>query len=191
MKDLASIDQSRDKNFSSSVINFASTLLPGILNVTNPGVPPGIDAIPEILKETLPGFIRQILDNQSTDAYDYFSIGHNNIVYNPLHNDKIGGAEDELLTQLQLGSADSNLVKAGFLDVSGINPETKMLVINSDLVKQLKYDSSKSIVPMVINKSFAAKYHLSVGETINAAPNIKTLYYRNNQGVLRPVPKTS
>lgn len=191
MKDLASIDQSRDKNFSSSVINFASTLLPGILNVTNPGVPPGIDAIPEILKETLPGFIRQILDNQSTDAYDYFSIGHNNIVYNPLHNDKIGGAEDELLTQLQLGSADSNLVKAGFLDVSGINPETKMLVINSDLVKQLKYDSSKNIVPMVINKSFAAKYHLSVGETINAAPNIKTLYYRNNQGVLRPVPKTS
>jgi len=191
MKDLASIDQSRDKNFSSSVINFASTLLPGILNVTNPGVPPGIDAIPEILKETLPGFIRQILDNQSTDAYDYFSIGHNNIVYNPLHNDEIGGAEDELLTQLQLGSADSNLVKAGFLDVSGINPETKMLVINSDLVKQLKYDSSKSIVPMVINKSFAAKYHLSVGETINAAPNIKTLYYRNNQGVLRPVPKTS
>jgi len=191
MKDLASIDQSRDKNFSSSVINFASTLLPGILNVTNPGVPPGIDAIPEILKETLPGFIRQILDNQSTDAYDYFSIGHNNIVYNPLHNNKIGGAEDELLTQLQLGSADSNLVKAGFLDVSGINPETKMLVINSDLVKQLKYDSSKNIVPMVINKSFAAKYHLSVGETINAAPNIKTLYYRNNQGVLRPVPKTS
>ncbi len=189
MKDLARIDKSRDKNFSTSVINFASTLLPSILNVTNPGVPPGIDAIPEILKETLPGFIRQILDNQGDNAYDYFSVGHNTIAYNPLYNSKVGGAEEELLTQLQLGSSDSNLIKAGFLDVSGINLNTKMLVMDSGLAQSLKYDRSASIVPMVVNKSFAAKYHLSVGETINAAPNIRTLYYRNNQGVLKPLPK--
>lgn len=189
MKDLAKIDKSRNKNFSTSVIDFASTLLPGIIDVTNPGVPPGIEAIPEILKETLPGFIRQILDNQGTNAYDYFSIGHNTITYNPLYNKAIDGAEEELLTQLQLGSADSNLVKAGFLDVAGINPDTKMLVINSGLTQNLKYNPTATSVPMVINKSFAAKYHLSVGETINAAPNIRTLYYRNNQGVLKPLPK--
>lgn len=191
IKDLTRIDKSHDKNFSTSVVNFVSTLLPGILNVTNPGVPPGLDALPEILKQILPGFIRQILDRQGPNAYDYFSISHNTVAYNPLYNSEINGPEEELLTQLQLGSIDSNLINAGFLDISGINPNTKMLVMNSGLVQDLKYDSSASVIPIVINKSFAAKYNLSVGQTINAAPNVRTLYYRNNQGILKPLPKNN
>lgn len=191
LKDLSNLDLSNNKNFSTSLITFATTVLPGILNVPNPGVTPGPDAIVEILKQTLPGFIRQILDNKGPNAYDYFSIGHNTVAYNPNYNSDVKGAEEELVTQFQLGSADTNLVKRGFLDVEGINPETKMLVMNSNLINRLKYNSSANIVPMVVNRSFAAKFNLAVGNEFNASPNVKTLYYLNNQNKLVPMPKDS
>lgn len=191
IKDLSELDNTSDKKFSNSLINFATLVLPGILGVSNPGVPAGPDAIVEILKQTLPGFMRQVLDTKGPNAYDYFAIGHNSVAYNPLYNSEVEGSEEELVTQFQLGSADSKLVDLGFLDVEGINPETKMLVMKSGLAQKLKYDSSASVVPMVINRSFAAKFNLGVGDQFNANPKVKTLYYKNNQGKLVSIPKDS
>lgn len=188
IKDLAELDQSKDKVFSSSLIAFATVVLPGILNVTNPGVPPGPDAIVEILKQTLPGFIRQALDSKE-HAYDYFAIGHNTVAYNPNYNSEVGGAEEELVTQFQLGSADSNLVNKGFLDVEGINPDTKMLVMDKTLVQKMKYNSTANIVPMVVNRSFAAKYNLRVGSQFSAHPKVRTLFYKKKDGSFVPMPK--
>lgn len=189
LKDLANLDQSENKNFSSSLITFAVSLLPEILGVSNPGVPPGPEAITEILKQTLPGFMRQILDNKGPNAYDYFSIGHNTVSYNPNYNSEVGGSEEELVTQFQLGSSDQKLVNSGFLDIQGINPQTKMLYIKPNLVEDMKYKSSETIVPMIVNRSFAAKFNLIVGNEFNAAPNVKTLYYLNKDNKLVPLPK--
>ncbi|MDQ7983213.1 MAG: ABC transporter permease [Spiroplasma sp.] len=190
LKDLARLDNTLDKNFSTGLITFASKLLPSLLNVADPGVDPGPDAITEILKLTLPGFIRQILDRQGPNAYDYFSIGHNTVAYNPLYDSLVGGAQEELVTQLQLASTDSGLDK-DFLEVQGIDPNTKMLVIKPELTQNLRYDSSSAVIPMVINQSFAAKYKLSIGGTINGAPNVKTLLYRTKEGDYQPIPKSS
>lgn len=189
LQDLASGDLSENKNFSNSLINFASTLLPGILGVPNPGVPPGPNAIVAILKQVLPGFIRQVLDNQGPSAYDYFAIGHNSISYNPNYDSEIDGAQEELVTQFQLGSADNNLIDKDFLDVEGINPDTKMLVMNSNLVNGLRYNASANVIPMVINRSFAAKYNLSIGNEFNASPKVKTLYYQTDDRRYLPIPK--
>lgn len=189
IKDIAEADQSKDQNFSNSLIAFATVILPGILNVSNPGVSPGPDAIVEILKQTLPGFIRQVLDTKGPDAYDYFAIGHNTIAYNPNYNSEVGGAEEELVTQFQLGSANSNLVNKGFLDIKGINPDTKMLVMDKALTQRLKYNSNANVVPMVINRSFAAKYNLKVGSQFSAHPKVRTLFYKKADGSFAPMPK--
>lgn len=191
LKDVTKLDNSEDKKFSSSLITFATTVLPDIIGVSNPGIPAGPDAITEILKQTLPGFIRQVLDSKGPNAYDYFSIGHNSVAYNPNYDSAVGGAQEELVTQFQLGSADSNLINRGFLDIEGINPYTKMLVMNPNLIDNLKYNTSANAVPMVINRSFAAKFNLSIGSEFDAAPKVKTLYYRNNQNKLIPMPKDS
>ncbi|MBE4704066.1 ABC transporter permease [Spiroplasma platyhelix] len=191
IKDLAELDLSDDKSFSNSLITFATLVLPGILGVSNPGVPPSPDAIVEILKQTLPGFMRQVLDSKGPNAYDYFAIGHNSIAYNPNYSTEVAGPEEELVTQFQLASADSNLVNRGLLDIEGINPETKMLVMKSGLAQNLKYASTANTIPMVINRSFAARFNLGVGDQFNGHPKVKTLYYKNNQGKLRPIPKNN
>lgn len=191
IKDLSELDQSPDKNFSSSLITFATAFLPSVLGVSNPGVPASPDAIVEILKQTLPGFMRQVLDRKGPDAYDYFGIGHNSIAYNPNYNSAVNGPEEELVTQFQLGSTNSNLVNKGFLDVEGINPDTNMLVMKSGLAGRLRYNTSANVVPMVINRSFAAKYNLAVGSEFNAHPKVKTLYYLDNTNKLKPIPKSN
>lgn len=189
LKDLSKLDQTENKNFSSSLITFAVTLLQEILGVSNSGVLPGPEAITEILKQTLPGFMRQILDNKGSHAYDYFSIGHNTVSYNPNYNNEVGGSEEELVTQFQLGSPDQKLVNNGFLDIQGINSATKMLYIKPNLIEAMKYKSSETIVPMIVNRSFAARFNLSVGNEFNGAPNVKTLYYLNKDNKLVPLPK--
>ncbi|MGL5268225.1 MAG: FtsX-like permease family protein [Spiroplasma sp.] len=191
LKDLSKLDKSTNQNFSNSMIIFAVTLLPGLIGAENPGIPPGPEAITEILKQTLPGFIRQILANKGINAYDYFSLGHNIVSYNPNYNSEVDGPEEELVTQFQLGSTDKKLSKSGFLDIQGINPKTKMLFMKPHLIEDMKYKSSATVVPMVVNRSFVARFNLSTGDEFNAAPNVKTLYYLNKKNKLVPLPKNS
>lgn len=195
LTDLQKLDNSPNKNFSNDLLGFAANLLPGILGVNVPGgVTPGPDAIIDILKQVLPGYIRQLLDAQGPDAYNYFSIGHNTVAYNPTYNKSINGPDEELVTQLKIASNDSNLMSKGFLDVVGINPNTKMIVMNNNLVNGLKYNSSQyknGVIPMVINQAFAKKYNLSVGQEINAAPNINSLYYLDRNGDYKIIPKNN
>jgi len=196
--DLQARDHTPGQNFSNTLINFASTQLPGLLGVSNPGVPPGPDAIQKILRQVLPGFVRQSLDalvKENPDVYNYFAISHNTVALNPTYDAKIKGAFEELVTQFQIGSDDSQLAKKvknkGLMDVVGINPHTSMLVLNDDEINGLQYQADAKTIPMVINRAFQVNYGLEVGSTFNAEPSINTLYYRNNKQELVPLPKSN
>lgn len=195
LNELHQSDQTPGKVFSNSLINFASSALPTILHVPSPGIPPGPNAIKEILKQVLPGFIRQSLDslpkNGNQDPYDYFSIGHNTVAFNPNHNNEKNGPEEELVTQFKIGCDNLKLAPKGLMDIIGINPDTKMIVLKDNEANLLRYDSSATIIPMVINKAFQSKYGLSVGSTFNGNPDINTLCYKNKDGKMIPLPKDS
>lgn len=194
--DLAKQDQTPDQSFSSAVTTFASTQLPDILSVPNPGVPAGPDAIKEILKQVLPGYVRQSLENlpkkdSDKDPYNYFAISHNTVAFNPSHNDAIGGPNDELVTQFKIGSSQSSLVKKGFMDVVGINPNTAMLVLASNEASKLRYQANAKEIPMIINRAFQARYNLKTGDTFRGLPNINLLFYLNNNNQFVPLPKNN
>lgn len=191
-------DQTPGHVFSSSLINFASTALPSIIGIPNPGISPGSDAIKEILKQTLPGYVRQSLDSlpkiNGLDPYDYFAIGHNTIAFNPNYSNEKNGPnvpEEELVTQFKIGSNDLDLITKGLMDTIGINPDTGMIVLQDNEANLMRYNSSDTTIPMVINKAFQAKYKLSVGSTFDGTPDINTLCYKNTLGKMIPLPKNS
>ncbi|WP_375317306.1 ABC transporter permease [Spiroplasma endosymbiont of Virgichneumon dumeticola] len=198
LTELSKRDQTPGSTFSSSLVNFASTALPTIIGVSNPGVAPGPDAIKEILKQTLPGYVCQSLDSLpkigNQDPYDYFSIGHNTVAFNPNHSKEKNGPDgpsEELVTQFKIGSNNSDLASKGLMDTIGINPDTKMIVLKNNEANLLHYSSTATVIPMVINKAFQSKYGLSVGSTFDGAPDINTLCYKNENGKMIPLPKDS
>ncbi|WP_342273820.1 ABC transporter permease [Spiroplasma endosymbiont of Phycita roborella] len=195
--DLSKEDNTPSKIFSYNIVNFASGQLPNILQVPNPGVPPGPEAIKEILKQVLPGFVRQSFDslprpNIKEDPYDYFSIGHNTIAFNPktTNNGDINGPDEELVTQFKVGVDESTkIAKKELMDVIGINPNTAMLVLKNDEVKALKYNANANAIPMVINRAFQSKFGLDVGSQFSGVPQVNTLCYKNIDGKSIPLPK--
>lgn len=194
--DLSKEDNTPGKIFSYNIINFASGQLPNILQVPNPGVPPGPEAIKEILKQVLPGFVRQSIDslprkNPKEDPYDYFSIGHNTIAFNPksVNNGDINGPDEELVTQFKLVVENQEIAKKGFMDVIGINPKTAMLVLEDKQINNLKYSDSANTIPIVINRAFQSRFGLHVGSQFSGVPQVNTLSYKNTDGKSIPLPK--
>lgn len=196
INDLSKEDNTPGKIFSSTIVTFASGELPSILQVPNPGVPPGPEAIKEILKQVLPGFVRQSIDslpkhNPDEDPYDYFTIGHNTVAFNPISNNNgdINGPDEELVTQFKIGVENSEIAKKGLMDIIGINPNTAMLVLKDDEVNALKYRDSATTIPMVINCAFQSRFGLSVGSEFSGVPQVNTLCYKNSDGKSIPLPK--
>lgn len=193
--DLKNEDNSPGKIFSSSIITFASGQLPTILQVPNPGVAPGPDAIKEILKQVLPGFVRQSLDslpknNKQQDPYNYFTIGHNTIAFNPkINNGDINGPDEELVTQFKVGVENPKIAAAGLMDIIGLNPHTDMLVLKASDIDALAYSDSAKTIPMVINRAFQSQFGLKIGSQFDGAPQVNTLYYKNSVGKNVPLPK--
>lgn len=196
LTDLSEEDNTANKIFSSSIINFATGNLPAIIQVPNPGVPPGPEAIKAILKQVLPGFVRQSIDSLPKDnpnevPYDYFTIGHNTIAFNPksINNGDINGPDEELVTQFKVGAENAKIAKAGFMDIIGINPNTAMLVLQANEVNDLKYSDNATTIPMVINRAFQSKFGLKIGSQFAGVPQVNTLYYKNIEGKSVPLPK--
>lgn len=195
--DLSKEDNTPGKIFSYNIINFASGQLPNILQVPNPGgVPPGPEAIKEILKQVLPGYVRQSIDNlprknPKEDPYDYFSIGHNTIAFNPksVNNSDINGPDEELVTQFKVGVEDQEIAKKGLMDVIGINPNTTMLTLKDKEISNLKYSDNANTIPIVINRAFQSKFGLRVGSEFSGVPQVNTLSYKNTAGKSIPLPK--
>lgn len=194
--DLSKEDHTPGKIFSYNIVNFASGQLPSILQVPNPGVPPGSKAIKEILKQVLPGFVRQSIDslprkNLKEDPYDYFSIGHNTIAFNPksINNGDINGPDEELVTQFKVGVEDQEIAKKGLMDVIGINPDTAMLILKDKEKNNLKYSDTANTIPMIINRAFQSRFGLRLGSQFSGVPQVNTLSYKNSAGKRIPLPK--
>ncbi|KMQ96958.1 signal recognition particle receptor [Lasius niger] len=125
-----------------------------LIGAENPGIPPGPEAITEILKQTLPGFIRQILANKGKNAYDYFSLGHNIVSYNPNYNSEVDGAEEELVTQFQLGSADKKLKEVLISADVGYTMASKIVSEVNLEAKKKKIIKSEEINEIILDKMF-------------------------------------
>nr|WP_257787440.1 ABC transporter permease [Spiroplasma eriocheiris] len=159
------------------VDNVACTVLPKIAGINHSLVGDWKSCIQQTVSALAPAYLMEYW-NKSVERQNEFTIAAQTVPYDQ--------ANDEFFTKFTSTVQLNN--QAVGIATYGINPNSRMITFNKDLLQQDKYQNNT--IPILINQAFEKRYNYHVNDIISAQPNVDILTYTNTLGQAVPIDPT-